>query len=56
MKKSCGVGQRTPIGAAGDRQGVGAEIYYDEGLANDIAPESCVIVHEGSCEASVGCM
>jgi hypothetical protein len=29
-------------------------VHYDEGVANHIGPEPCVVVREGGCEASVG--
>ena len=30
------------------------KVHYDEGVANHIGPEPCVVVREGGCEASVG--
>ena len=30
------------------------KVHYDEGVANHIGPEPCVVAREGGCEASVG--
>jgi hypothetical protein len=30
------------------------KVHCDEGIANHIGPEPCVVVREGGCEASVG--
>ena len=46
--------QKRTVNAAGNRQRVGGEIHYDEGVANRTEPEPCGFVRKGRSEASVG--